>query len=68
MKGVVKTIMGIYQSIFDLIHQYIYGGVELSADMNLVATLIATAGCIFIIAIPFLTVWKVIELISGGWK
>lgn len=68
MKGVINTFMGIYQNIFDLIHQYIYGGVELTADMNLVTTLIATAGCIFIIAIPFLLVWKVIEFINGGWR
>ena len=55
--------MSIYQSCFDLIHTYIYGGVELTSDMNLVATLIATIACIFCFALPFLVVWLIIKLI-----
>lgn len=58
--------MSIYQSLFDLIHTYVYGGVTLTADMNLVATLISTAGCIFLVALPFMIVWKVIKMIMGG--
>ena len=57
--------MSIYQSLFDLIHTYVYGGVTLTADMSLVATLISTAGCIFLVALPFLIVWKVIKMIMG---
>lgn len=56
---------GIYQSIFDLIHTYIYGGVEMSADMNLVCTLLATICCIYFFALPFLVVWFLIKLIGG---
>lgn len=60
--------MSIYQNLFDLIHQYIYGGVELTADMNLVATLVSTIGCLFVVALPFAVVWLVIKLIIGGWR
>lgn len=58
--------MSIYQSIFDLIHTYIYGGATLTADMNLVATLLSTCACVFCFALPFMVVWKVIKLIMGG--
>lgn len=62
--------MSMYQSLFDLIHTHIYGSVELTSDMNLVCTLIATIGCIFVVALPFLVVYKVLTFISsfGGWK
>ena len=57
--------MSIYQSCYDLIHQYIYGGVTLTSDMTLVATLLATCACVFCFAIPFMIAWKVIKLIMG---
>ena len=57
--------MSIYQSIFDVIHTYIYGGVTLTADMNLVCTLISTLACLFAVSLPFVLVWKVISFIVG---
>lgn len=60
--------MGIYQNLFEIIETYIYGGVELTADMNLIATLIATIGSVFIIAIPFIIVFFIIKFITGGWR
>ena len=57
--------MSIYQDCFDLIQQYIYGGVELTSDMSLVATTLSTTACVFVFALPFLVVWKVIKLIVG---
>ena len=57
--------MNIYSSCFELIHQYIYGGVSLSSDMNLVCTLLATFACIFVFAFPFLVVFKIIKLVLG---
>lgn len=57
--------MGIYQAIYDIIHQYIYGGVTMTADMSLVTTLIATTASIFTVALPFLVVWKVIKMVVG---
>lgn len=56
--------MNIYQSFYDLIHTYIFGGVEMSSNMELVCILIATLGCLFLICIPFLLVWKLILTIT----
>lgn len=55
--------MSIYQNIYDLIVQYIYGGLTLTADMELVTVTLATMACIFVFALPFLVVWKVIKMI-----
>ena len=60
--------MGIYQSCYQLIQQYIYGGAELTADMSLTATLISTTASIALFAIPFVLVFWVCKLIVGGWK
>lgn len=60
--------MSMYQSLFDLIHTHIYGGVELTSDMNLVCTLIATIGCLFVVGIPFFVVYKTITFIFGGFR
>lgn len=57
--------MGIYQNLFELIQTYIYGGVTLTADMNLVCTLLSTIGSVFVVALPFCIVWKVISFITG---
>lgn len=56
--------MGIYQNIYDIIHTYIFGGVQMSSNMELVCILIATIGCVFLISIPFLLVWKLILTIT----
>lgn len=60
--------MSIYQNCFDLIHQYIYGGVTLTADMSLVCTALATAACVFVFAVPFMVVGKAIKIITGGFR
>lgn len=57
--------VGIYGNLFNLVHTYIYGGVEMTSDMNLVCTIVATAGCIFVFALPFFVVWFLIKLIGG---
>lgn len=57
--------MSLYQSLFDLIHSFVYGGVDLTADMNLVCTLVATIGVLFCVFIPFMIVYKVICFITG---
>ena len=56
--------MGIYHNLYDLIVQYVYGN-NLPPDGELIATLIATAGSLFVVALPFLVVWKVIKVIGG---
>lgn len=60
--------VSVYQSCFDLIHTYIYGGVTLTSDMNLVCTLIATLACLFVFALPFIIVYKVISFITSAGR
>lgn len=58
--------MSMYDSFFDLIHTHIYGGVELTSDMNLVCTLISTIGCLLYVAIPFAVVYFIIRFIFSS--
>lgn len=57
--------MGIYQSCYDLIHTYVYGGVELTTNMDLTCVLVATAASLFCVALPFCVVWKIIKMIAN---
>ena len=54
---------GIYWSIYALLSKYIYGvGVTLSEDMELTLTILSTLGCLFVVALPFVLVWRVIKI------
>lgn len=57
--------MNIYQDIYDIIQTYLFGGVELSANMDLVAITLATIGTVFVFSLPFLVVWKILKIIMG---
>lgn len=58
--------MNIYQSIYDLINTYVYGGeIVAGSYMELVAILFSTAACLFLMALPFIVVWRIIKLITG---
>lgn len=57
--------MNIYQDIFDIVKQYIFGGVELTANMDLVAITLSTIGCVFVFALPFVIVWRLIKMLMG---
>lgn len=60
--------MGIYQNCYDLIQRYIYGGVELTSEMELVATLLSTIGVVALFSLPFVLVFWVCKMIIGGWR
>ena len=61
-------MLNIYQNIYDIIVQYIFGGVELTNNMELITILLASIGSIFVFVLPFIVVYKVCCLIVGGWK
>ena len=61
-------MISVYQSCFDLVHQYIYGGVQLTSDMSLVATLIATIASVFLFALPFILVFWILSLILNAFR
>ena len=56
--------MSIYQNIYDLIVNYIYGNVTLTPDMELVTVTLSTIGCVFVVALPFIVVWQFIKIIT----
>lgn len=59
--------MSIYESLYDIIQTYIFGGVtELGSNQELVCMLVSTIGSIFLISIPFVVVYFVIRLILRG--
>lgn len=61
--------MSIYNALYSLLNTYVFGGsIEVGSIPDLVATLISTCGVVFIVAIPFIIVAKVISMVCGGWK
>lgn len=53
---------GIFITLYSLLHQYLYGlATELTPDMSLTLTLLSTIGSVFVVALPFLVVWKVVR-------
>lgn len=58
--------MNIYGTLYELLETYVFGGEIVAETMqDLVATLMSTAGTIFLVAIPFMVVWFVIKTIGG---
>lgn len=56
--------MSIYQNLYDLIVNYIYGNVPLTSDMELVTVTLSTIGCVFVVSLPFIVVWQFIKIIT----
>lgn len=57
--------MNIYQDIYNIIQTYLFGGAELTANMDLIAITLSSIGTIFVFGLPFLVVWKILKLIIG---
>ncbi len=57
---------GLYYSAFDLLADYMYGEVELTAEQNMVLTILATCCVLFVVIVPFLLVLWIIRLFTGG--
>lgn len=56
--------MSIYDSVYELISQYVYGGAA-TTDETLICTLFATFLAIAVVGIPFVILYKVIISILG---
>lgn len=54
-----------FQPLYELIANGIFESTSLSGYQDMVVTLLATIGSVFIVSIPFIVVWKVIKLIVG---
>lgn len=60
--------MGIYQTIYNLLMTAFYAVTDptlLTGWQELTLTLISTFFIIFLFALPFIVVWKVIQFICG---
>lgn len=55
--------MNIYQNCYDLIQTYIFGGEVLTSNTELVCIALSSCACIFVFALPFLIVWKVLKML-----
>lgn len=57
--------MPLYSTLYSLLQQYIYGAdAVLTADMSLTLTVLATAGSLFVVSLPFVLVWRIIRGLS----
>ena len=55
--------MNIYQALYDLLNQYIYGNsVVVGSHQDLVCVLLSTFGVIFVFSLPFILVYKIFKM------
>lgn len=53
----------IYNNLYNLINTYIFNNAVVGGEFTeLVCVLLSAIGCVFVFAIPFLLVWKVINI------
>lgn len=53
-----------YQNLYNVLLEGIYGAsTALTSDMELTLTLLSTCGCVFLVSLPFLIVWKIIKML-----
>lgn len=58
-------ITGAYYQLYDLLGMYLYGAdAVLTGDQTLTLTFVSTVGALFVIALPFLVVWRAIKLFA----
>lgn len=61
-----EEVDSLYYTAFDMFANFIYGeGVELTAEQNMVMTILATIAVLFVVVVPFLVVYFAIRLIFG---
>lgn len=58
--------MSIYDNIYQLVNTYVFGGsIVTGSYQELVAILVATIACVYLVALPFLVVRKLLNIIGG---
>lgn len=55
--------MAIYQSIYNLIERYCFGSVAVGTAQELVTMLVSVTATLFVVALPFMLVWKVVKML-----
>ena len=52
-----------YYELYSLLQQYIFGlDVALTSYQDMVLTVCATVGVLFLVALPFILVWRIIKM------
>lgn len=52
-----------YYDLYSMLSDYIYGAeAVLTGDQELTLTIVCTLGALFVVAVPFLVVWRIIKL------
>lgn len=60
--------MGIYNTCYELLNTYVFGGSVIEGTHpDLVCVLLSTLASVFVIALPFLVVWRAIGFITSKW-
>lgn len=57
--------MSIYETLYQLVEQYIFGIVAQGTYQELICILISCVGCLFVFALPFVLVLKVLKVLLG---
>lgn len=55
-----------YRSIFELLQNALYGGLELTGYMELTLTIVSTLAVLFCLSVPFIICYRLIKLLGGG--
>lgn len=57
----------LYYSAFQMFANFIYGeGAVLTAEQNMVLTILATIAALAVVVVPFVVVWLIIRFVTGG--
>lgn len=60
------NFMTIYESIYDLLNDFVFGGTIIpSSIQDSACSIVSTALCLFVVSIPFILVWRLIKLLAG---
>lgn len=61
--------MNVYQSFYDLLNTYVFGGSIVAGSYEDLVTIFFSMTCtLFLVSLPFLIVWFLIKLITGAIK
>lgn len=55
----------IYTTIYQLLESILFGSVTAGTYPDMICVMVSTFACLFMIAVPFIVVYKVIQLIVG---
>lgn len=57
-------MVNLFQTLYDLLNTYIFGGLAESGNYyDLICILVSTIGNLFLIALPFICIFKVVRMV-----